>query len=827
MQDSRIISINIEDELKTAYIDYSMSVIVSRALPDVRDGLKPVHRRVLYGMMDLGLGYNKPYKKSARIVGEVLGKYHPHGDSSVYDTMVRMAQDWSLRYPLVDGQGNFGSMDGDSPAAMRYTEARFRRITDSIIDDIDKETVDFQLNFDDSLQEPSVMPSKLPNLLINGASGIAVGMATNMMPHHLGEVCSAIVATIDNPEITIDELMEHVLAPDFPTGGIIYGLSGVREGFRTGRGRVVVRAKTEIETDDKGREAIIITEIPYQVNKAMLVAKIAELVNEKKVLGISDVRDESNREGVRVVIEIKRDAAANVILSMLFKLTPLQTSYGINNIALVNGRPRVLNLKDLIEEFIKFRLEVVVRRTQFDLRKAEERAHILEGLLIALDHLDEVIKLIRASNDAEEARNGLMQTFGLSELQSRAILAMRLQQLTGLERDKVRAEYDELQKRIAEYKAILADEGLRRDIIKSELSEIVERFNDKRRTSIEPNEADISIEDLIEDEEVVITISHAGYIKRTPISEYRAQGRGGRGAQGVRTRDEDFVEHMFTATNHNTLMLFTESGRCFWLKVYEIPEGAKATAGRVIQNLLNIPKEDKIRASIIVKKLQDEEFINNNYIVFCTRRGQIKKTLLEEYSRPRQGGINAITINEGDALIEAKLTNGKNEIILAVQSGRAIRFNEEDVRSMGRNAAGVRGIQVPDDGVDTVVGMVCVEPDDSTTGILVVSQKGMGKRSALEDYRTQSRGGKGVKTIQLTNKTGYLVAIKSVTDADDLMITTTSGVTIRTAAAELRVMGRATQGVKLIRLDDSDSIADVTVVASAQEEEVQVDTAVE
>ena len=827
MQDPRIISINIEDELKTAYIYYSMSVIVSRALPDVRDGLKPVHRRVLYGMMDLGLGYNKPYKKSARIVGEVLGKYHPHGDSSVYDTMVRMAQDWSLRYPLVDGQGNFGSMDGDSPAAMRYTEARFRRITDSIIDDIDKETVDFQLNFDDSLQEPSVMPSKLPNLLINGASGIAVGMATNMMPHHLGEVCSAIVATIDNPEITIDELMEHVLAPDFPTGGIIYGLSGVREGFRTGRGRVVVRAKTEIETDDKGREAIIITEIPYQVNKAMLVAKIAELVNEKKVLGISDVRDESNREGVRVVIEIKRDAAANVILSMLFKLTPLQTSYGINNIALVNGRPRVLNLKDLIEEFIKFRLEVVVRRTQFDLRKAEERAHILEGLLIALDHLDEVIKLIRASNDAEEARNGLMQTFGLSELQSRAILAMRLQQLTGLERDKVRAEYDELQKRIAEYKAILADEGLRRDIIKSELGEIVERFNDKRRTSIEPNEADISIEDLIEDEEVVITISHAGYIKRTPISEYRAQGRGGRGAQGVRTRDEDFVEHMFTATNHNTLMLFTESGRCFWLKVYEIPEGAKATAGRVIQNLLNIPKEDKIRASIIVKKLQDEEFINNNYIIFCTRRGQIKKTLLEEYSRQRQGGINAITINEGDALIEAKLTNGKNEIILAVQSGRAIRFNEEDVRSMGRNAAGVRGIQVPDDGVDTVVGMVCVEPDDSTTGILVVSQKGMGKRSALEDYRTQSRGGKGVKTIQLTNKTGYLVAIKSVTDADDLMITTTSGVTIRTAAAELRVMGRATQGVKLIRLDDNDSIADVTVVASAQEEEVQVETVVE
>ena len=819
MQDSRIISINIEDELKTAYIDYSMSVIVSRALPDVRDGLKPVHRRVLYGMMDLGLGYNKPYKKSARIVGEVLGKYHPHGDASVYDTMVRMAQEWSLRYPLVDGQGNFGSMDGDSPAAMRYTEARLRRITDSMIDDIDKDTVDFQLNFDDSLQEPTVMPSKLPNLLINGASGIAVGMATNMMPHHLGEVCAAIMATIDNPEIDIEELMEYVLAPDFPTGGIIFGLSGVKEGLRTGRGRVVVRSKTEIETDDKGREAIIVTEIPYQVNKAMLITKIADLVNEKKVLGISDVRDESNREGVRIVIEIKRDAAANVILSMLFKMTPLQTSYGINNIALVNGRPRVLNLKDLIEEFIKFRLDVIVRRTQFELRKAEERAHILEGLLIALDHLDEVIKLIRASNDAEEARNGLMSTFGLSELQARAILAMRLQQLTGLERDKVRAEYDDLQRRIAELKAILADEGLRRSIIKGELTEIVERFDDKRRTAIEPNEADISIEDLIENEEVVITISHAGYIKRTPISEYRAQGRGGRGAQGVRTRDEDFVEHMFTATNHNTLLLFTESGRCFWLKVYEIPEGAKATAGRVIQNLLNIPKEDKVRAYIVVKKLQDEEFINNNYIIFCTRRGQIKKTLLEEYSRPRQGGVNAITINEGDALIEAKLTNGQNEIILAVQSGRAIRFNEADVRSMGRNAAGVRGIQVPDDGVDTVVGMISADPTDAASSILVVSQKGMGKRSALEDYRVQTRGGKGVKTIQLTNKTGYLVAIKLVTDQDDLMITTTSGVTIRTAASELRVMGRATQGVKLIRLDDSDSIADVTVVASAQEEE--------
>lgn len=824
MQDPRIVPISIEEELKTAYIDYSMSVIVSRALPDVRDGLKPVHRRVLYGMMDLGLAYNKPYKKSARIVGEVLGKYHPHGDSSVYDTMVRMAQEWSLRYPLVDGQGNFGSMDGDSPAAMRYTEARLRRITDYMIDDIDKETVDFQLNFDDSLTEPSVMPSKLPNLLVNGASGIAVGMATNMMPHNLGEVIDAVVAMVNNPAIDIEELMEFVKAPDFPTGGIIYGLSGIKEAFRTGRGRCVVRSKTEIETDDKGREAIIVTEIPYQINKAVLITKIAELVNEKKVLGISDVRDESNREGVRIVIEIKRDAAANVILSQLFKMTPLQTSYGINNIALVNGRPRMLNLHNLIEEFIKFRLEVIVRRTKFELRKAQERAHILEGLLIALDHLDEVIKLIRASKDAEEAREGLMAKFGLSELQSRAILAMRLQQLTGLERDKVRLEYDELMKKIAEYEAILADEGLQRGIIKSELGELRDRFADARRTSIEVDEGDISIEDLIENEEVVITISHAGYIKRTPISEYHSQGRGGRGAKGVRTRDEDFVEHMFTATNHQTLMLFTESGRCFWLKVYEIPEGAKATAGRVIQNLLNIPKDDKVRAFIIVKNLTDEEFINNNYIMFCTRRGQIKKTLLEEYSRPRQGGINAIGINEGDQLIEAKLTNGKNEIILAVRSGRAIRFNEQDVRSMGRTAAGVRGIQVPDDGEDTVVGMVCVDAADTASSVLVVSEKGLGKRSALEDYRTQGRGGKGIKTMALTAKTGNLVAIKMVNDDHDLMVTTTNGVTIRTAADELRVMGRNTQGVRIIKLDGNDGIADVTVVMKAEVEDIDTET---
>ncbi|MBN8677824.1 MAG: DNA gyrase subunit A [Chitinophagales bacterium] len=818
MQDSRIISINIEDELKTAYIDYSMSVIVSRALPDVRDGLKPVHRRVLYGMLDLGLAYNKPYKKSARIVGEVLGKYHPHGDASVYDTMVRMAQEWSLRYPLVDGQGNFGSMDGDSPAAMRYTEARFRRVADEIVGDLDKDTVDFQLNFDDSLEEPSVMPTKFPNLLVNGASGIAVGMATNMMPHNLTEVCDAIIAAVDNPAIDVEELMQFVKAPDFPTGGIIYGLTGVKEGFRTGRGRVVVRAKTEIETDSKGRESIIVTEIPYQINKAMLIAKIAELVNEKRILGISDVSDQSNREGVRVVIEIKRDAAANVILSQLFKLTPLQTSYGINNIALVNGRPRTLNLKDQIDEFVKFRIDVIVRRTKYELRKAEERAHILEGLLIALDHLDEVIALIRGSKDADEAREGLMTKFGLTEIQAKAILAMRLQQLTGLERDKIKLEYEELMKRIAELKAILADEGLQRGIVKSETKEIRDRYGDERRTSIEIDEADISIEDLIEDEEVVITISHAGYIKRTPISEYRAQGRGGRGAQGVRTRDEDFVEHMFTATTHQTLLLFTESGRCFWLKVYEIPEGAKATAGRVIQNLLNIPKEDKVRAYIIVRKLDDEEFLNNHYITFCTRRGQIKKTLLEAYSRPRQGGINAIEINEGDALIEAKLTNGKNEVIMAVQSGKAIRFNEQDVRPMGRTAAGVRGIWVDDEGGDAVVGMVCIDPEDTTTSILVVSEHGMGKRSALEDYRVQSRGGKGVKTINITPKTGNLVAIKTVTDNDDLMITTSSGITIRTAADELRVMGRATQGVKLIRLEDSDSIADVTVVAAAEEE---------
>ncbi len=811
--DTRIVPINIEDELRTAYIDYSMSVIVSRALPDVRDGLKPVHRRVLYGMMELGLSYNKPFKKSARIVGEVLGKYHPHGDSSVYDTMVRLAQEWSMRYPLVDGQGNFGSMDGDSPAAMRYTEARLRRIADEMLDDIDKETVDFQLNFDDSLEEPTVLPTKFPNLLVNGASGIAVGMATNMMPHNLRDACTAVIAAVRQPNISPEELIQIIKAPDFPTGGIIYGIAGVREAYLTGKGRVVVRARANIETDDKGREAIIVTEVPYMVNKALLISKIADLVNEKKIVGISDVRDESNREGVRIVIEVRRDAAANVILSQLFKLTPLQTSYGIQHIALVNGRPRTLSLKELIEEFIRFRLEVVVRRTRYELRKAEERAHILEGLLIALDHLDEVIALIRASRDAEEARGGLIERFGLTDVQARAILAMRLQQLTGLERDKVREEYEELQRKIAELKAILADEGLQRGIIEKELADIAERYGDERRTAIETDEADISIEDLIEDEQVVITISHAGYIKRTPITEYRAQGRGGRGVQGVRTRDEDFVEHVFVATNHQTILLFTERGRCYWLKVYEIPEGGKNTAGRVIQNLLNIPREDKVRAYIILKeKLDNAAFINSHYILFCTKRGIVKKTLLEAYSRPRQDGIIAIEINEGDSLIEAKMTNGRNDVLLSTRSGRAIRFSEQDVRPMGRATAGVRGIQVDDTANDCVVGMVCVDPQDEKTTLLVVSEKGLGKRSPLSEYPTHGRGGKGVKTLQITPKTGALVALKAVSEEDDLIITTAAGVTIRMPVSDISVQGRATQGVRVIRLDEGDEIADVAAL---------------
>ena len=819
--EQRIIPINIEDEMKSAYIDYSMSVIVARALPDVRDGLKPVHRRVLYGMAEIGLTYNKPFKKSARIVGEVLGKYHPHGDGSVYDAMVRMAQEWSLRYPLVDSQGNFGSVDGDSPAAMRYTEARLKRLSDELLSDIKKDTVDFSLNFDDSLYEPTVLPTKIPNLLINGSSGIAVGMATNMLPHNLSEVIDGTIALIDNPAITIEELTtEHIKAPDFPTGGIIYGVSGVKEGFATGRGRVVLRAKAEIETSSTGKETIIITEIPYQVNKANLLVKIADLVNTKKIQGISEIRDESDRNGLRVVIEIKRDAMANVILSKLYKYTPLQSSYGVNNTVIVNGRPRTLNLKELIEEFVKFRLEVIVRRTQFDLKKAEERAHILEGLLIALDHLDEVIALIRASKTVEDAKNGLMSKFSLSELQAKAILEMRLQKLTGLERDKVKAEYDELQIKIAHLNAILADEQMRKDIIKEELSDIKERFGDERRTVISYSDGEISIEDMIPNVEVVVMISHLGYVKRTQVAEYRTQGRGGRGSRGSKTRDTDFIEHMFIATTHNYLLLFTEQGKCHWLRVYEIPETTKTSSGRVIQNLLSIPKDDKIKAYIIIKDLTDKEFLDNNYIIFCTRKGLIKKTIAEAFSRPRSNGIQAITINDGDQLLEARLTNGQNEILMANKSGRAIRFPEGKVRAMGRSAAGVRGMTL--NGVDDViVGMVSVDPTDEQTTILVISEKGNGKRSSLEDYRITNRGGKGVKTMQITDKTGALVAIKAVTDQDDLMISNKSGIVIRMPVKDIRTMGRATQGVRVIRIDEGDEIADVAIISDNNSSSVE------
>ncbi len=845
----RIVLVNIEDQMKSAYIDYSMSVIVARALPDVRDGLKPVHRRVLYGMTDLGLSYNKGHKKSARIVGEVLGKYHPHGDSSVYDTMVRMAQDWSLRYPLVDGQGNFGSMDGDSPAAMRYTEARLSRISDEMLADINKDTVDFAPNFDDSLEEPTVLPAKLPNLLINGASGIAVGMATNILPHNLREVVDGIIATVDNPDITIEELIQFIKAPDFPTGGIIYGYSGVKEGFETGRGRVVVRGKAEIQTDNTGREVIIITEIPYQVNKAMLVAKMAELVNDKKIEGIHDIRDESSREGVRVVVEIKRDGLANVILSQLFKYTPLQTSYGVNNIALVNGRPVTLNLKDFIREFIKFRIEVIIRRTQFDLKKAIARAHILVGLLIALDYIDKVITLIRASKTAEEAREGLMEggfiedkeafwsKFGqliedakseefelvegnvLSEAQAKAILEMRLQKLTGLERDGIQQEYDEVCRRIEEYRAILASDELQREIVKQELTEIREKYGDDRRTQINFEDGEISIEDLIEDEEVVITISHLGYIKRTPVAEYRTQGRGGRGSMGAKTRNEDFVEHMFIATNHNYLLFFTEQGRCYWLRAYEVPEANKTSSGRVIQNILSIPKEDKIKAYIIIKDLTDREFVDNHFILFCTRKGIIKKTPVAAYARPRAGGINAILIREDDQLLEAKLTTGDSEIFIATHNGNAIRFNETKVRSMGRTAAGVRGVTLEEDGRDGVVGMVCLDPTDKSATILVVSEKGNGKRSDFDEYRLTNRGGKGVKTMNVTARTGVVIAIKAVRDEEDLMITNRSGIIIRMPVSDIPVLGRATQGVRVIRLDDDDEIADVAVVPHNEDEE--------
>jgi DNA gyrase subunit A len=789
-----------------------MSVIVSRALPDVRDGLKPVHRRVLYGMTDLGVSYNKPHKKSARIVGEVLGKYHPHGDTSVYDAMVRMAQEWSLRYPLVDGQGNFGSMDGDSPAAMRYTEARLKRITDEILNDLNKDTVDFTLNFDDSLEEPSVMPTKLPNLLINGASGIAVGMATNMMPHHLGEVVDGIIATIEKPEITIPELMHYIKAPDFPTGGIIYGMEGVKEGFETGRGRVVVRGKAEIVTENN-RELIIISEIPYQVNKSQLVIKIAELITEKKVEGLSDVRDESDRNGIRIVVEMKRDAISNVILNQLYRFTPLQTSYGINNVALVRGRPMTLNLKDLIVEFIKFRVEVVIRRTKFDLKKAQEKAHILEGLLIALDHLDEVIKLIRNSKTVDEAHAGLMATFNLSDLQSKAILEMRLQRLTGLERDKIKLDYDETMKLIDFLQSILDSEQIQLNIIKDELLEIKEKFSDERRTQISLSDGEINIEDLIPDEEMVITISHLGYIKRTKSTEYRTQGRGGRGSKGSKTRNEDFLEHLFVCTAHDYILFFTELGKCYWMRAYEIPEASKVSTGRAIQNILSIPQEDKIRAYIKIKDLTDKEFLDNNYILFCTKMGTIKKTQVEAFSRPRTNGIQAITINEGDQLLTAVLTDGSSEIVIATKYGRAIRFNESKVRSMGRSAAGVNGVTLSEDFADdVVVGMICVNPNDPTKSVLVVSSNGYGKRSDLDDYRITNRGGKGVKTMELTNKTGKLVSINAVEEEDDLMITTKNGIIIRMAVNEIRVMGRATQGVRVIRLDDDEEIADVAIV---------------
>ena len=815
--DQRIIPINLEDEMKSSYIDYSMSVIVARALPDVRDGLKPVHRRVLYGMHDLGLSYNKSHKKSARIVGEVLGKYHPHGDTSVYDAMVRMAQDWSLRYPLVDGQGNFGSMDGDSPAAMRYTEARQSRITDEILHDIQKDTVDFRLNFDDTLEEPTVLPSRIPTLLINGASGIAVGMATNMLPHNLSEVVDGCVAMVDNPDITIDELITFIKAPDFPTGGTILGYNGVKEAFHTGRGKIVLRGKANIETNDKtGKETIIINEIPYQVNKANLVSKIAELVNTDKISGISDLRDESDRNGLRIVVEVKRDAMASVVLSKLYKYSYLQTSYGVNNIALVNGRPQQLNVKQMLTEFIKFRLEVIVRRTKYDLKKAEERAHILEGLLIALANIDQVIAIIRASKTVEAAKEGLIAAFELSEIQAKAILEMRLQKLVSLEVDKIKKEHAELMLKIANYKEIIASEDLQRGIIKDEMAELKEKYGDKRRTDITYAEDEIKIEDLIANEEMVVTISSLGYIKRTKTSEYRQQSRGGKGSKGSKTRDKDFVEHMFVVNNHDYLLLFTEMGRCFWMRGYEIPEGSKTGTGRVMQNLIRMPKEDKVKAYIRIEDLTDEEYINNNYIIFCTRKGVIKKTLVEQFSRIRTNGINAITINEGDMLMEVKLTNGENEIVIANRNGRAIRFPEAKVRSMGRSAAGVRGIKLDDEN-DFAVGMLSVKEDSEKT-IFVVSENGYGKRSEIGEYRTTNRGGKGVKTMSVTEKTGKVAAIKAVSEYDDMMITTKDGIMIRLAVTDVRIMGRAAQGVKCINLGKKSAISDVAVIRRTEEE---------
>ena len=816
----KIISVNIEDEMKTAYIDYSMSVIVSRALPDVRDGLKPVHRRVLYGMLDLGVLSNRAHKKSARIVGEVLGKYHPHGDSSVYDTMVRMAQPWSLRYPLVDGQGNFGSIDGDSPAAMRYTEARLRKIAEELLADIDKETVDFQLNFDDTLEEPKVLPAGIPNLLINGSSGIAVGMATNMPPHNLTEVIDGIIAYIDNNDIEIAQLMEHIKAPDFPTGGIIYGYEGVKDAFEGGRGRIVMRARTNIEVDDDDRAAIIVTEIPYQVNKADMIQRTAELVNDKKIEGIRDIRDESDRTGMRIVYELKHDAIPNVVQNHLFKYTSLQTSFSVNNIALVKGRPVALNLKDMIVHFVEHRHEVVVRRAKFELRKAEERAHVLEGLLIALDNIDQVIKLIRASKTPDEAREGLMANFKLSEIQARAILDMRLQRLTGLERDKIKGEFEELMKTIAGLQNLLNTEELRMALIKEELLVIKEKYGDERRTEIVYGAEDFRIEDMIPNEEVVVTISHLGYIKRTVLTEYRRQSRGGVGSKGTSTRNEDFLEHLFVASTHNYLLIFTEKGKCFWMRVFEIPEGTKASKGRAIQNLLNIEPDDKVLTYINVESLSDEEFLHNHYIVMCTKNGIVKKTPLEQYSRPRANGIIAIGVREGDTLLEARLTNGENHIIMALKSGKAIHFDETKVRSMGRGASGVKGVKLAGS-KDEVIGMICV--NDPSESVLVVSEKGYGKRTRVEDYRITNRGGKGVKTLNITDKTGDLISIKIVSDDDDLMIINKSGITIRMSMAELRVMGRATQGVRLINLRGGDSIAAVAKVDALEEDEILLD----
>ena len=817
MAGGRVIKINIEDEMKSAYIDYSMSVIVSRALPDVRDGLKPVHRRVLYGMLDLGVTSSKAHKKSARIVGEVLGKYHPHGDTSVYDAMVRMAQEWSLRYPLVDGQGNFGSIDGDNPAAMRYTEARLRKIAEEMLNDIDKDTVDFSLNFDDSLMEPTVLPTKIPGLLVNGGSGIAVGMATNMAPHNLTEVIDATVAYIDNRDIEISELMEHVKAPDFPTGGIIYGYEGVKQAFETGKGRIVMRAKAAIEEIREGKEAIIVTEIPYQVNKGDMIKKTADLVNDEKITGISDIRDESDRNGMRIVYELKRDCIPNVVLNKLFKYTALQTSFSCNNICLVDGRPRLLNLKELIHYFVEHRHEVIVRRTKYELRKAEERAHILEGLIIASDNIDEVIKLIRASKSPDEAREKLITTFNLSDIQSRAIVEMRLRQLTGLEQDKLRAEYDALMITINDLKDILDNEERRMSIIKEELAYIKEKYGDERRSVIEYSANEMRIEDLIPDNEVVITISHAGYIKRTSLSEYRVQNRGGVGSKGSTTRDKDFIQELFVATNHNYLLIFTEKGKCFWMRVFEIPEGGKLTKGRAIQNLINIEQDDKVMAYINTGDLKDEDYIKNNFIIMCTMKGVIKKTSLESYSRPRTNGINAITIREDDQLLEAKITNGSNEIMMALKSGKAIRFNEQDVRSMGRTASGVRGIRLTDEVKDEVVGMICVENEEAN--VMVVSENGYGKRSVVGDYRITKRGGKGVKTINITDKTGELISLKNVSDEDDLMIINKSGIAIRLKVSGLRVMGRATQGVRLINLKGNDGIAAVAKIAGGGEDE--------